>query len=129
MCESHPDGYGVVGVGCRPATTAAEILSAVREVLGDNKIRCIATIDRRASEPGMCTAAAELDVPVVTFTAAELAEVRVPNPVDRTLAALATPSVAEAAALLACEKCCGTSYLVISKTVRGPVTVAMAESR
>ena len=130
MCESGPgSGELVVGVGCRPATAAADILRAVREVVGSKKVRALATIDRRAGEPGISAAAAELGVPVIAFTADELAEVRVPNPAARTRAAVATASVAEAAALLASEKDCGTAFLVTPKTVRGPVTVAAASCR
>jgi cobalamin biosynthesis protein CbiG len=123
---SEPGGEFVVGVGCRPGTAAADIVRAVREVLGDKRIRCVATIDRRAREPGMSAAAAELGVPIIAFAADELTGVPVPNPAARTRAAVATPGVAEAAALLACEKQCGTAYLVTPKTVRGSVTVAVA---
>ncbi|WP_067676272.1 cobalamin biosynthesis protein [Nocardia miyunensis] len=130
MCESRPgSGEIVVGIGCRPATSAADILHAVREVLGDKQVGCIATIDRRASESGLSAAAAELGVPVMAFTADELAGVHVPHPAVRTRAAVATASVAEAAALLACDKCCGTGYLATPKTVVGPVTVAVAGCR
>ncbi len=127
MCEPRSgSGELVVGVGCRPATGAAEIVCAVRAVLGQEKFRCLATIDRRAAEPGFSAAAAEFGVPVAAFTPDELAAVHVPNPAARTRAAVATPSVAEAAALLASEKYCGTGYLVIPKTSRGSVTVAVA---
>ncbi|WP_067888068.1 cobalamin biosynthesis protein [Nocardia vaccinii] len=127
MCEVRSgSGELVVGVGYRPATDAADIVRAVREVLGDENFRCLATIDRRAGEPGFSAAAAELGVPVTAFTPDVLAEVPVPNPASRTRAAVATSSVAEAAALLACEKYCGAGYLVIPKTVLGSVTVAVA---
>jgi len=112
----------VVGVGFRPGTTAETILRAVREVLGDSRILCLATVDRRAVEPGFLAAAHELRVPTAAFNPAELAEVQVPNPAQRTTAAIATASVAEAAALLAC----GTGHLVIAKTVVGSVTIAAA---
>jgi cobalamin biosynthesis protein CbiG len=111
-----------VGVGFRPGTGSDAIVRAVREVLGDNPIRCLATIDRRAAEPGFTAAARELRVPTQAFTPAELAAVEVPNPAQRTAAALVTASVAEAAALLAC----GTGHLVITKTVVESVTVAAA---
>lgn len=126
MCE--PSGASaaktglVVGVGFRPGTPAERIAGAIREVVGDNVVRILATVDRRASEPGFVAAAHELRVPTTAFTPAELAEVAVPNPTQRTAAAIATPSVAEAAALLAC----GTGHLVIPKTVVGSVTIAAA---
>ncbi|MFQ6328211.1 cobalamin biosynthesis protein [Nocardia sp. CWNU-33] len=90
-----------VGLGFRPGTSAERILSAIREVLGDKPIRCLATLDRRAAEPGIRAAAAHLAIPVRAYTNAELAEVRVPNPSTRTNTLLGTPSVAEAAAILA----------------------------
>jgi cobalamin biosynthesis protein CbiG len=97
--------------------------------LADNLITALATIDRRAAESGFQGAANILRVPTVTFTSAELAAVEVPNPAARTFAALATPSIAEAAALLACVRMYGTGRLAITKTVAGNVTIAAAGSR
>ncbi|MGF6880886.1 hypothetical protein ABIA39_000767 [Nocardia sp. GAS34] len=116
----------VVGVGCRPGTAGETIVHAVREIVGDSGVRCLATVDRRAREPGFQRAARELRASTVAFSPAELAEVEVPNPAQRTAAALATASVAEAAALLACVKCYGTGHLVVTKTVIDAVTIAVA---
>lgn len=93
----------VVGLGFRPGTSSDPILAALREVLGDKPIACLATIDRRTEESGLRGAATRLGVSVRGFTAAELAEVDVPNPSARTENALGTASVAEAAALLAAD--------------------------
>ncbi|MYW47420.1 cobalamin biosynthesis protein, partial [Streptomyces sp. SID161] len=60
----------------------------------------LATVDARAEEPGIVAAAERLGVPLVTYSAEELAAVVVPNPSAAPLAAVGTPSVAEAAALL-----------------------------
>ena len=126
MCE--PSGASAanaglaVGIGFRPGTSAEQIVGAIREVVGDRAIRVLATVDRRASELGFLSAAHELRVPATAFTPAELAEIEVPNPAPRTAAAIGTPGVAEAAALLAC----GTGHLVIPKTVAGSVTIAAA---
>lgn len=60
----------------------------------------LATVDAKADEPGILGAAERLGVPVVTYSAEELARVGVPNPSDAALAAAGTPSVAEAAALV-----------------------------
>ncbi|MEV6429662.1 cobalamin biosynthesis protein [Nocardia sp. NPDC051463] len=114
----------VVGLGCRPGTSAERILSAIREVLGDKPIRCLATLDRRATEPGIRTAAAHLAIPVCAYTNAELAEVRVPNPSTRTNTLLGTPSVAEAAAILAAD-----GPLTIPKRTIDHVVVAAALHR
>ncbi|WP_405165851.1 cobalamin biosynthesis protein [Nocardia sp. NBC_01499] len=111
----------VVGLGLRPGTSADRIVAVVRKVLGFNEISCLATIDRRAGEPGLVSAAAELGVPIRTYSAAELAEVPVPNPDSRTVAAVGTASVAEAAAILAAA---GGTLVVPKRTVHGVVIAA-----
>ncbi|WP_169811543.1 cobalamin biosynthesis protein [Nocardia harenae] len=104
-----------MGIGLRPGTPGATILAALREILGDQGIALLATLDTRAAEPGPRAAAERLGVPLRAYTAAELAAVAVPNPGRH-------PSVAEAAALLA-----GTGPLVLPKTpYGGTVTVAVA---
>ncbi|MFI1708984.1 precorrin-3B C(17)-methyltransferase [Streptomyces griseoruber] len=94
----------VVGVGASRGAPAEEVLevieSALREAgLSPRSVASLATVDAKAEEPGILEAAARLGVPVVTYTAGELASVAVPNPSDAPLAAVGTPSVAEAAAL------------------------------
>ncbi|MBF6456929.1 cobalamin biosynthesis protein [Nocardia cyriacigeorgica] len=110
-----------VGVGIRPGTPAAQIIAAIRAVIGPHPVACLATIDRRATEPGFRSAAAELGVPVYSFTTAELSSVQVPNPSARTTTALGVPGVAEAAALLA-----GTGPLLFPRQVIGTVVIAAA---
>ncbi|MFF7979433.1 precorrin-3B C(17)-methyltransferase [Streptomyces sp. NPDC007901] len=95
----------VVGVGASKGAPADEVLTlieaAVRDAgLSPRSIAELATVDAKAGEPGIVEAAARLGVPLVTHSAEELAEVRVPNPSNAPLAAVGTPSVAEAAALL-----------------------------
>nr|WP_228792789.1 cobalamin biosynthesis protein [Nocardia cyriacigeorgica] len=113
-----------VGLGLRPGTSAERIVAAVRTVLGSYPIACLATVDRRAAEPGVRAAATEFGVPVASFTAAELAAVPVPNPSDHAMSALGIPSVAEAAALLA-----GTGALVFSRRIVDGVVIAAAAHR
>jgi cobalt-precorrin 5A hydrolase len=110
-----------VGVGAVAGVTAEEVLAAIDAVLpaGAVDVR-LATLDVRAAEPGIATAAARRGWPVSAYPAARLAEVAVPSPSDRVAAHVGTPSVAEAAALLAGEA------LVVGKTVVGRVTVAVA---
>ncbi len=110
-----------VGVGARPRAAAESILAAVCAVAGTAVVGCLATIDRRADDPGILAAARELGVAVRGFTAAELARVEVGHRSDRTAAAVGTPSVAEAAALLA-----GGGELARARTVVGGVVVAAA---
>jgi cobalt-precorrin 5A hydrolase/precorrin-3B C17-methyltransferase len=82
----------------------AEVLALVEDTLRGAGLSAaclaeLATVDAKAEEPGLVEAAERLGVPLVTYSAAELAEVEVPNPSEAPLAALGTPSVAEAAAL------------------------------
>jgi cobalamin biosynthesis protein CbiG len=65
-------------------------------------------------------AAAARGWPLTGHPAAELARVPVPTVSARVAAAVGTPSVAEAAALL------GGGTLVVGRTVHGRVTVAVA---
>ncbi|MGC9538751.1 precorrin-3B C(17)-methyltransferase [Streptomyces sp. UG1] len=94
----------VVGVGASKGAPVEEILGLIESALGDAGLSpaCLAelaTVDAKAGEPGIVEAAARLGVPLVTHPADELAAVAVPNPSDAPLAAVGTPSVAEAAAL------------------------------
>lgn len=61
----------------------------------------LATVGTKADEPGIAGAAARLGVPVRGYAAGLLAGIAVPNPSGAPLAAVGTPSVAEAAALAA----------------------------
>ncbi|MFI5779933.1 cobalamin biosynthesis protein [Nocardia sp. NPDC051570] len=113
----------VAGLGFRPGAHVEALLAAVRQTRGEHRIRYLATVDRRAEEPGLTAAATELAVPVLSFTPEELAEIEVPHPAARTAAAIGTPSVAEAAALLAA----GTDRLMLPKQVLFGITIAIAE--
>ncbi|MFE0250526.1 precorrin-3B C(17)-methyltransferase [Streptomyces sp. NPDC059010] len=95
----------VVGVGASKGAPADEVLGLVESALRDAglspaSLAELATVDAKADEPGIVEAAARLGVPLVTHSAEELAAVEVPNPSDAPLAAVGTPSVAEAAALV-----------------------------
>ncbi|WP_042376072.1 precorrin-3B C(17)-methyltransferase [Streptacidiphilus melanogenes] len=123
----------VVGVGASKGAPAEEILELVRTALADagldvRSLHGLSSVDAKADEPGLLAAAAELGVPVRFFTADELAAVAVPNPSDAPLAAVGTPSVAEAAALLGA----GATELLVPKRKSAPegraamATVAVA---
>ncbi|MGW3667343.1 precorrin-3B C(17)-methyltransferase [Streptomyces sp. NPDC005141] len=95
----------VVGVGTSRGAPVEEVLGLVEEALREaglsvKSVAELATVDAKSKEPGIVGAAARLGVPVVTYTAGELAAVAVPNPSDAPLTAVGTPSVAEAAALM-----------------------------
>ncbi|MGW5654454.1 precorrin-3B C(17)-methyltransferase [Streptomyces humi] len=94
----------VVGVGASKGAPADEVYALVEDALRDaglspRSVAELATVDAKAGEPGIVAAAARFGVPLVTYSAAELAAVEVPNPSAAPLAAVGTPSVAEAAAL------------------------------
>ncbi|MFF4969385.1 precorrin-3B C(17)-methyltransferase [Streptomyces sp. NPDC001037] len=94
----------VVGVGASRGAPADEVLALVEEALREaglspRSVTELATVDAKSEEPGVVAAAERLGVPLVTYPAAELADVAVPNPSGAPLAAVGTPSVAEAAAL------------------------------
>jgi len=111
----------VVGVGASTGTSAEEVLAAVDAVLpaAVGPVR-LATLDARATEPGVRTAADRRGWPLTGHPAAALATVDVPAPSARVAGAVGTPSVAEAAALLS------GGELLVGKTVVGRVTVAVA---
>ncbi|MFI2433697.1 precorrin-3B C(17)-methyltransferase [Streptomyces sp. NPDC018693] len=95
----------VVGVGASKGAPVDEVLGLIEGALEEaglsrRSVAEVATVDAKAGEPGIVEAAERLGVPLVTYSADELAGVQVPNPSDAPLAAVGTPSVAEAAALI-----------------------------
>ncbi|MCM2414880.1 precorrin-3B C(17)-methyltransferase [Streptomyces sp. RKAG290] len=94
----------VVGVGASKGAPEDEVLGLVRDALAGAglsplSIAELATVDAKAQEPGIVAAAARLGVPLRTYPADALARIEVPHPSNAPLAAVGTPSVAEAAAL------------------------------
>jgi cobalt-precorrin 5A hydrolase/precorrin-3B C17-methyltransferase len=119
----HPPSL-VVGVGAAtdaPATAARALLDEafVDVGLATEAIGSIATIDRRAHAPTVTA----FGLPVRAFDAAALATVEVPSPSAIVEAEVGTPSVAEAAALLAAGP---GAELVIGKRKAMTVTIAVA---
>ncbi|MEU6086231.1 precorrin-3B C(17)-methyltransferase [Streptomyces sp. NPDC047085] len=95
----------VVGVGASSGAPAEEVLGLIEDALREaglsaRSVAELATVDAKSEEPGIVAAAGRLGVPLVTYPAEELAAVEVPNPSGAPLAAVGTPSVAEAAALV-----------------------------
>ncbi|WP_327150450.1 cobalamin biosynthesis protein [Nocardia sp. NBC_01329] len=117
-------GLLAVGLGLRPDLSADRVLVALAEALPGRRIGCLATLDRRAREPGLLAAAAELGVPLLGYSVVRMAQVPVPTPSERVVAALGIPGVAEAAALLA-----GTGPLLVPRQVVGGVVVAATAAR
>ncbi|MEH2068903.1 MAG: cobalamin biosynthesis protein [Nostoc sp.] len=95
-----------VGIGCKRETSSQLIDLAIEQVFQENKlcqsaIAGIATIDTKASEVGLVEFCHLRNLPLKTFCSEVLRRVWVPNPSTITNQEVGTPSVAEAAAILA----------------------------
>lgn len=95
-----------VGIGAGRGVGSDEVIGLIERTLDDaglsmRSVAELATVDAKAGEPGLLSAADRLDLPLRTYAAGVLAEVEVPNPSRAPQAAVGTPSVAEAAALTA----------------------------
>jgi histidinol-phosphate aminotransferase len=115
------------------AQEARALLDVALEQLGlePSAIAAIATVDSKAGEPGLVELAASLGVPLAPHSASELAEVTAPHPSPVVEAALGTPSVAEAAALLGlpgwrASNPAAAAELLVGKTASPKATVAIA---
>ena len=134
----------VVGVGASTGVTAGEAGRLIDETLAaaglsPRSVRWLATADIKAREPGLLAAARQRRWAVVTAPAAQLATIDVPTPSEIVRAAVGTPSVAEAAALLVAEGSQeqggpgpggpGGARLVVTKRSSARATVAVAQLR
>lgn len=95
-----------LGLGCDRGTPAATLARAVAEALAAagaalEDVAAVASIDLKADEPAMAELARRHGWAIRFYPAAELAVVEVPNPSETVRRYTGTPSVSEAAALLA----------------------------
>jgi cobalt-precorrin 5A hydrolase/precorrin-3B C17-methyltransferase len=114
----------VVGVGSATVVDEGEMAGLVSTALAEaglspQSVALVATIDRRRDHP----AVASLGLPVVSYSAETLAQVAVPTPSQVVASAVGTPSVSEAAALLAAGP---GGELVVTKTRSANATMAVA---
>ncbi|WP_353902217.1 precorrin-3B C(17)-methyltransferase [Micromonospora harpali] len=121
----------VVGVGGSRGVPAGQVRDLLDRVLAaaglsPASVRCLASADIKADEAGIRATADALGVPLVTHPAADLAAVDVPHPSEVVRAAVGTPSVAEAAALLGEPGRRPDAALVAPKTASAMATVAVA---
>ncbi|MBQ0901130.1 precorrin-3B C(17)-methyltransferase [Micromonospora sp. U21] len=121
----------VAGVGASRGVPAAEVAELLHRVLAEAglspaSLRCLASADVKADEAGIRCTADALGVPLVTWPATQLAAVDVPHPSEVVRAAVGTPSVAEAAALLGPADRAGDAALLVPKTASAMATVAVA---
>ena len=113
-----------LGLGCdrgTPATTIArciaEALALANATLAD--VQAVASIDLKADEIGLAEVASANGWVIRFYAAAALAVVAVPNPSETVRKYTGTPSVSEAAALLAAGA--DQTHLIIEKhKLRGP---------
>lgn len=118
----------VLGIGASRGVSAAEVLDLVDGALADASLEAgdvvgVGTVHAKADEAGLLEAATQRRWPITFFTAAELSAVEVPNASEVVLQAVGTPSVAEAAALLAAGP---GGALVAGKRKSRMATVAIA---
>lgn len=116
----------MLGIGASRGVSVQEVLELVEATLRQAglsvaSVTGVATAMAKADEPGIVEACARRGWPLQTFTSEALAQVPVPNPSAAPDRAIGTPSVAEAAALLA-----SGGELVVQKHKSAMATVAVA---
>lgn len=95
-----------VGLGCDRGTPLETVETALEQALASvglapDQVAVLASIDMKADEPAFLQLAEARGWPLHFYTAARLALVAVPNPSETVRRFMGTPSVSEAAALLA----------------------------
>lgn len=117
----------VAGIGASSGAPADEIDALLDAALAEARLAraslaLIATAEVKRDEPGILAVAARLDVEVRCYPAEALARVPVPTPSAVVAGHVGTPSVSEAAALLAS----GAATLLVEKRRSAHATVALA---
>ena len=113
-----------LGLGCDRGTPAATIALCISEALSAcgaslADVQATASIDLKADEIGLLQVIQENGWACTFYPAAVLAAVDVPNPSETVRKYTGTPSVSEAAALLAAHA--NQTHLIIEKhKLRGP---------
>jgi cobalt-precorrin 5A hydrolase len=110
-----------VGLGCDRGTPLATVASALEQALSTAgltlaQVGVLASIEAKSDEEAFLQLAAAHGWPLRFYAAEQLARVPVPNPSETVRRYMGTPSVSEAAALLAAE---GTTLLVEKFKLRG----------
>lgn len=118
-----------LGIGCKRGTTADQIAQAVdmalrQENIEKRALRCAASIDLKREEPGLLQYCQEQGLPVAFYSAQEL--MALPGeftPSDFVRKTTGVENVCERAA------CMGAENLIVKKTARNGVTVAIAAEK
>jgi len=120
-----------VGIGCSRGTSKKLIQQAVEETcqrynLATAAIAGLVSLNIKADEEGIIEFSESFKVPFLTYPAELLKDIAVPNPSSVVLKEVGTPSVAEAAAIVA------GGTLIVPKQIfqdeTGQVTVAIAQA-
>ncbi|HMK44137.1 MAG TPA: precorrin-3B C(17)-methyltransferase [Dissulfurispiraceae bacterium] len=117
----------VIGLGCNSGTPEEDIEAAIRSALKTGcfafeSILSVATIHRKAGEPGLVSFSARHNIPIVSFSANELNAVPNIGRSETVFKATGAHAVSHPAALLAA----GAEWLLIEKLAFPNVTVAVA---
>jgi len=115
-----------LGIGCRKNTPRNAIRDAVEQVFREHKldlraVKCAASIDIKAEEPGLLECCREMDIPISFYSAEVLRGVPgefTPSTFVRKITGV--DNVCERAAMIDAEK------LIVRKTAYSGVTVAVA---
>jgi cobalt-precorrin 5A hydrolase/precorrin-3B C17-methyltransferase len=143
--QGHPRVLWI-GVGCGRGTPEIAIAHAIQQALqahhwAEGAIAGLATIDHKADEVGLVNYCRDRSLPLKCFSSEVLRAIAVPNPSTHVHSKVGTPSVAEAAAILAALECssppsapCTPQPLLVSKQIfrlpnhPGAVTIAIAQA-
>lgn len=113
-----------VGIGCVRGTSRQLMERAIQQVLLENQlaqsaIAGISTIDIKSHEVGLVELCQQRNLPLKTFPCDVLNKISVPNPSKVVAKEVATPSVAEAAALCAASNLTFQESLQNGETIEG----------
>ena len=113
-----------IGLGCDRGTPETTVEACLREPLAQAgaqiaQVAVAASIEAKHDEAAFLSLAARHGWPLRWYAAAQLAAVRVPNPSETVLRYMGTPSVSEAAALLAAGAADASALLVEKHRLRG----------
>lgn len=98
----------VIGLGCDRGTSLLTLQTAIDRALASasldrNRVSKLASIDKKQDEVAMLRLSREQQWPLMFYAAEQLAQVTVPSPSAVVLKYMGTPSVSEAAAILAAQ--------------------------
>ncbi|MGV8917641.1 MAG: cobalamin biosynthesis protein [Pseudomonas sp.] len=124
----------VAGIGCQRGCTVTELLQLIAQGLDSHglsigALTALASIDQKSAEPGLLALAKHLELPLVCFSASELAafETRLSHRSDVAFAHTGCYGVAESAALALAQQLLGApAELLINRQKSQRATFALA---